>query len=72
MKIQDRASLERRRLIIEADLQAKLEVRDYHGVCDAAMDLREIDAQVSLLASLNHQPVVEMDPPHPGIPDLEI
>ncbi len=46
-----REQLEKRRRIIEADLVSKLEVRDYHGVADAAMDLRELDAKLALLAS---------------------
>jgi len=95
--------LENRRRIIEADLVSKLEARDYHGVCDAAMDLREIDARVSMLSQEQFSIAsslpehthdfarydiaddsmvcacgarrggdVVMDPPHPGLPDLEI
>ncbi len=56
-----REQLEKRRLIIEADLVSKLEARDYHGVADAAMDLREIDAKESLLALL-------LSPAAPAIP----
>ncbi len=36
--------LERRRAVILEDLKLKVEVEDWHGVADAAMDLREIDA----------------------------
>ncbi len=43
-----REQLEKRRGIIEADLVSKLEVRDYHGVADAAMDLREIEARLTV------------------------
>ncbi len=51
MKQPDRASLEKRRPIIIADLLAKVEAEDWHGVADAAMDLREIDAMLSVLTA---------------------
>ncbi len=36
--------LQRRRIATIADLLCKVEANDWHGVADAAMDLREIDA----------------------------
>src|SRR5262245_39954054 len=48
-KIPDRATLEKRRPVVIADLLAKVEAEDWHGVADAAMDLREIDAQLMVL-----------------------
>jgi len=33
-------------------LQAKVKAEDWHGVADAAMDLREIDAKLSVLQTL--------------------
>lgn len=39
----------KRKGIITADLLSKLEAEDYHGVADAAMDLREIEAKLELL-----------------------
>lgn len=38
---------ERRRMINYLDL--KMKQQDWHGVADAAMDLREIDAKISVL-----------------------
>jgi hypothetical protein len=43
--------LERRRAVIISDLLLKVEVSDWHGVADAAMDLREIDVAIKLLNS---------------------
>lgn len=43
--------LAKRRLVIIADLQSKTEAEDWHGTADAAMDLREIDAQLELLTA---------------------
>ncbi len=34
-------------------LQLKVEEQDWHGVADAAMDLREIDAKIDLLTELD-------------------
>ena len=45
------AWLMNRRLIIIADLESKVEAQDWHGVADAAMDLRELDAQLKVLES---------------------
>jgi hypothetical protein len=41
--------LERRRAVIISDLLLKVEVADWHGVADAAMDLREIDMAIKIL-----------------------
>lgn len=49
MKRPTREFLEKRRRVVIADLQSKVEAEDWHGVADAAMDLREIDAQLSLI-----------------------
>lgn len=38
--------LERARLPLIAYLKMKLENEDFHGVVDAAMDLRDIDAEL--------------------------
>ena len=46
------ALLTRRTEIVRADLLMKFEVGDYHGVADAAMDLREIEAQLEVLKKL--------------------
>ena len=51
-KIPDRATLEKRRPVVIADLLAKVEAEDWHGVADAAMDLREIDAQLQVLPAM--------------------
>ena len=45
--------LQKRRAVIIADMLCKVEVEDWHGVADAAMDLREIDVQLKLLSSLD-------------------
>jgi len=45
-----KALLQKRRAVIIADLLCKVEAEDWHGVADAAMDLREIDAQLKVLA----------------------
>ena len=41
--------LEKRRAVVIADLLAKVDAEDWHGVADAAMDLREIDAQLAVM-----------------------
>lgn len=38
---------------MEQYLRLKLEQRDWHGVADAAMDIRELEAQKKLLLELN-------------------
>ncbi len=50
MKKPTAEALERRRAVVIADLLAKVEAEDWHGVADAAMDLREIDAQLLVMA----------------------
>lgn len=49
------AFLARRREIIIADMKLKTEAEDWHGVADGAMDLREIDATLALLAAQEHE-----------------
>lgn len=49
MKLPTREQLDRRRVTTIDDLQSKLDAEDWHGVADAAMDLREIDAMLHLL-----------------------
>lgn len=44
-----REHLLKRRAIVIADAQMKFDVADWHGVADAMMDLREIDAQITLM-----------------------
>lgn len=41
--------LTKRRTITIQDLLVKAENEDWHGVADAAMDLREIDAKLEVL-----------------------
>lgn len=41
--------LRKRKAIIVADLLSKAEAEDWHGVADAAMDLREIEAKLEVL-----------------------
>lgn len=40
------AFLERKRVGTKADLLLKFEDGDWHGVCDAGMDLRDIDSEL--------------------------
>jgi len=49
MKIPTREQLEKRRGVVIADLLAKAEAEDWHGVQDCGSDLREIDAMLALL-----------------------
>lgn len=46
--------VERRRTITKADLLMKAESEDWHGVADAAMDLREVDALLGMLKTNNN------------------
>ncbi len=46
MKVPTLESLVKRRLVVIADASSKLEAEDWHGVADACMDLREIDAML--------------------------
>jgi hypothetical protein len=48
-KVATKESLQRRRTVTISDLLVKAENEDWHGVADAAMDLREIDAQIAVL-----------------------
>lgn len=41
--------LEVKRTKLHEYITMKLEERDYHGIADAAMDLREVDARVNAL-----------------------
>ena len=41
--------LRRQRVTTKADLLMKAEIEDWHGVADAACDLREVDAMLKLL-----------------------
>lgn len=38
--------------MLVADLLGKVETEDWHGVADAAMDLRDLEAQLEVLESL--------------------
>lgn len=51
MKIMTRDQLLKRRQVVLADLLAKVEAEDWHGVQDCGSDLREIDAQLLILGS---------------------
>lgn len=51
MKIPTIEQIEKRRAIVMADAQMKLEIADWHGTADACMDLREIEAQLSLVTA---------------------
>lgn len=48
MKLPTREHLEKRLDVAIADAKMKLDVGDYHGCADACMDLREIDAQITV------------------------
>lgn len=43
--------LEKQRATLITYLLSKVDVADWHGVADAAMDLREVEAKLSLLRS---------------------
>jgi len=45
-------ALGQQRTILRAYAQAKLDDEDWHGVCDACNDLREIDAELRGLRCL--------------------
>ncbi len=50
MNIQEEiAKLEVKRVRLHDYIVMKLEEHDYHGIADAAMDLRELEARVLLL-----------------------
>lgn len=44
-----REFLLKRRAIVIMDLLSKADAEDWHGVADAAMDLREIDAKLEMI-----------------------
>ena len=46
---QEVAKLEVKRTRLHEYIIMKLEEKDYHGIADAAMDLRELDARVKAL-----------------------
>ena len=41
--------------MMEMYLNLKVRERDWHGVADAAMDIREIEAQLRILASMENE-----------------
>ena len=45
----DYSSLVKRRKIMIEYLMTRLDIEDWHGVQDAASDIREIDAQLKIL-----------------------
>lgn len=47
------AALQERKTSLITYLRMKIDANDFHGVADAAMDIREIDAQVELLRGLD-------------------
>ena len=49
MKLPTREQLVKRRQIVIADAQMKLECADWHGLQDCGSDLREIDAKIAML-----------------------
>lgn len=49
MKLPTIEQLVKRRLVVIADLLAKAEAEDWHGVQDCGSDLREIDAMLLVL-----------------------
>lgn len=52
------SALTKRRAVIIADLTGKVEAEDWHGVADAAMDLREVDARLAAIRQLQSLPSV--------------
>lgn len=44
--------LNKRRASLIQYLLSKVDAQDWHGVADAAMDIREVDAQLCLLEEL--------------------
>ena len=45
-------ALEKKRVRLHEYVIMKLEERDYHGVADAAMDLREIQREIEVLSRI--------------------
>lgn len=61
MTLPTREQLVKRRGIVIADAQMKLECGDYHGCADACMDLREIEAQIALFDLLREAGKLRVD-----------
>jgi hypothetical protein len=59
MKLPELSFLRQRRTVIVQDMRFKMDAEDWHGVADAAMDLREIDAQLAVLDALSRRAVTE-------------
>lgn len=55
MKSERYKRLEKKRAGMETYLQLKVDEGDNHGIADAAMDLREIQAQLDLLDDLESE-----------------
>lgn len=49
------ATLEIRRKRLHEYIQMKLDERDYHGIADAAMDLREIDRELKVRLEIDNE-----------------
>lgn len=45
--------LQRRKTAIIADMKFKMDAEDWHGVADAGMDLREVEAQMEVLKAIS-------------------
>ena len=41
------------RIVLIGYLQTKVEQRDWHGVADAAMDIREVEAKQTVLTNIS-------------------
>ena len=52
---------EAKRVMVEY-LKSKVKQEDWHGTADAAMDIREIDAKLSILRSQNTVPKLREHP----------
>ena len=61
MKIPTREQLVKRRAIVIADAQMKLEIADWHGMQDCGSDLREIDAMIAVLDILREEGKLRAD-----------
>ncbi len=58
MKRPTREQLVKRRGVVIADAQMKFEIADWHGVADAMMDLREIDAMIVLMDQIHEDELI--------------
>jgi hypothetical protein len=56
-----KAELEKRRELMIEYLKDKVILEDWHGVMDAAADIREIDAKLSVLGSENESDLALKD-----------